>query len=149
MSDSVWPHRWQPTRILCSWDSSGKNTCLEWVAISFSNACMLSCFSHVQLFVMLWIVAHQAPLSIGFSRQEYWNGLPYPSPGDLPDPGIEPMSLALAGGFFITSTTWDYILLWVLLRKWFLWYKKLEAKTSLWKLAFPHWASSLLDSRSF
>ena len=61
--------------------------------------------------LMLWTVAHQASLSIGFSSQEYWNGLPYPSPGDLPDPGIEPMSPALAGGFFTTSATWDYILL--------------------------------------
>ena len=55
-------------------------------------------------------VAHQAPLSMGFSRQEYWSGLPCPSPGDLPDPGIEPVSLtspALAGGFFTTSTTWE------------------------------------------
>ena len=72
---------------------------------------MISRFSHVQLFVMLWTVAHQASLSIGFSSQEYWNGLPYPSPGDLPDPGIEPTSPALAGGFFTTSATWDYILL--------------------------------------
>ena len=44
---------------------------------------------------------------MGFSRQEYWNGLPYPPPGDLPDPGIEPTSLALAGGFFITGAIWD------------------------------------------
>ena len=53
-----------------------------------------------------WIVAHQAPLSMAFSRQEYWNGLPFPSPGDLPDPGIEPASpasRALAGGFFTTE----------------------------------------------
>ena len=47
-----------------------------------------------------WTVAHQAPLSIGFSRQEYWSGVLFPSPGDLPDPGIEPGSPALAGGFF-------------------------------------------------
>ena len=53
---------------------------------------MLSCFSRVQLFVRLWTVARQAPLSMGFSRQEYWNGLPRPPPGDLPDPGIEPTS---------------------------------------------------------
>ena len=56
----------------------------------------------------LWTVAHQAPLPMGFSRQEYWNGLPSPPPGDLPDPGIEPMSLtspALAGGFFTTCAT--------------------------------------------
>ena len=47
-----------------------------------------------------WTVAHQAPQSMGFSRQEYWSGLPFPSPGGIPDPGIEPVSLALAGGFF-------------------------------------------------
>ena len=59
---------------------------------------------------MLWTVAHQAPLSMGFSRQEYWSGLPCPSPGDLPHLGIEPKSLmspALAGGFFTTSATWE------------------------------------------
>ena len=66
------------------------------------RACMLSHFSRVQLFVTLWTVAHQAPLSMEFSRQEYWSGFPCPPPGDLPDPGIKPMSLspALAGGFF-------------------------------------------------
>ena len=51
----------------------------------------LSC---VRLFATPWIVAHQAPLSMGFSRQEYWSGLPFPSPGDLPDPGMEPVSAA-------------------------------------------------------
>ena len=49
----------------------------------------------VGLFAILWTVAYQAPLSMGFSRQEYWSGLPFPSPGDLPDPGIEPGSPAL------------------------------------------------------
>ena len=72
---------------------------------------VVSCLSHVLLFVTPCItVAHQIPLSKGFSRQEYWNGLPCPSPGDLPDPGIEPMTLrspALAGGFFTTSATWE------------------------------------------
>ena len=63
----------------------------------------LICFSHIQLLVTLWIVALQAPLSIGFSRQEYWNGLSFPPPGDLPHPGIEPASPALAGGFFTTE----------------------------------------------
>ena len=52
-------------------------------------------FSHIRLFETPWTVAHQAPLSMGFSRQEYWGGLPFPSPGDLPDPGIEPRSPAL------------------------------------------------------
>ena len=56
--------------------------------------------SYVQLFVTPWPVEHQAPLSVGCSRQGYWNGLPFPSPGDLPDPGIAPMSPQLAGGFF-------------------------------------------------
>ena len=56
--------------------------------------CVLSRFSRVQLFVTLWTVAHQAPLSMGFSRQGYWSGLPFPSPGDLPDPGIESTSPA-------------------------------------------------------
>ena len=51
--------------------------------------------SHVQLFATPWTVAYQAPLSIGFSRQEYWSGLPFPSPGDLPNPGIEPESPTL------------------------------------------------------
>ena len=51
--------------------------------------------SHVRLFVTPWTVAHQTPPSMGFSRQEYWSGLPLPSPGDLPDPGIEPRSPAL------------------------------------------------------
>ena len=50
-----------------------------------------------------WTTAHQAPLSMGFSRQEYWNGLPCPSPGELPDAGIEPASPELAGGFFTTE----------------------------------------------
>ena len=51
--------------------------------------------SHVRLFATLWTVAYQASPSMGFSRQEYWSGLPFPSPGDLPDPGIEPRSPAL------------------------------------------------------
>ena len=56
---------------------------------------MLSRFSHVQLFATLWTAARQAPLSLEFSRQEYWHGLLCPLPGDLPDPGIEPESLSL------------------------------------------------------
>ena len=54
---------------------------------------MLNRFSHVQFFATQWIVALQAPLSTGFSRQGYWRGLPCSSPGDLPDPGVKPMSL--------------------------------------------------------
>ena len=62
--------------------------------------------SRVRLFATPWTVARQAPLSMGFSRQEYWSGLPFPPPEDLPDPGIEPVSPvspALAGGFVITE----------------------------------------------
>ena len=58
-------------------------------------ACMLSHFSCAQLFVTPWTVAHQAPLSMRFSRQEYWSELPCPPPGDLPNPGIKPSSPAL------------------------------------------------------
>ena len=71
-------------------------------------------FSHVQLFVTLWTVACQAPLSIGFPRQEYWSGLLYPPSGDLPDPGSEPASLmspALAAGLFTASATWDTLVI--------------------------------------
>ena len=65
-------------------------------------------FSHVQLFATLWTVACQAPLSMGFSRQEYWSGLPCTSPGHLPDPGSKPVSLmspALACEFFTIRAT--------------------------------------------
>ena len=69
---------------------------------------VLSHFSRVQLFATPWTVAHQAPLSQGFSRREYWSGLPCPPSGGLADPGIEPgslMSPALAGRFFTESDT--------------------------------------------
>ena len=59
--------------------------------------------SHVRLFVTPWTITRQAPPSMGFPRQEYWSGLPFPSPGDLPDPGIEPTSPAVAGKFFTTE----------------------------------------------
>ena len=64
---------------------------------------MLSCFSSVQLFVTPWTPAHQAPLSMVFSRQGYWHGLPCPAPGHLHNPGIGPRSPALAGGFSTTE----------------------------------------------
>ena len=77
-----------------------------------SHTCTLSRFRHVRLFVTLWTVACQAPLSMRFSRQEQWSGLACPPLGDLPDPGIKPMSLmspALAGGFFTTTRTiWEW-----------------------------------------
>ena len=68
---------------------------------------VLSC---VQLFATPWTVAHQAALSMEFSRQEYWSGLPFPTPGNLPDPEIKLMSFAfpaLVGGLFTTNATWE------------------------------------------
>ena len=69
------------------------------------HAYVLKPFSHVQLFATPWTVAHQAPLSMGFFRPEYWSGLPCLPPGDLPNPEIEHASPALVSGFFLTSTT--------------------------------------------
>ena len=66
--------------------------------------------SGVQLFVTPWTVAHQAPLPLEFSRQEYWSGLPFPISWGPPNPGLEPVSLvspALAGSFFSTGVTWE------------------------------------------
>ena len=87
---------------------------------------VLNLFSHVQLFVIPWTVARQAPLSMGFSRQEYWSGLPCCPPGNLPNPGIKSASLmspALAGSFFTTSATWRalvlcYLILYIGVRVW-------------------------------
>ena len=73
------------------------------------HACLLCHFSRVDS-ATLWTVAHQASLSMGFSRQERWSGLPCLPPGDLPDPGIEPSPLlfpALAGRFITTSDNWE------------------------------------------
>ena len=102
----------------CHLSSGGqKCSCLRATGLTPKNSleilysfctCLLSLCSHARFFATLWTVACQAPLSVEFSRQEYWSGLPCPSPGDLPDPGIEPasVSLALTGGFFTTSATW-------------------------------------------
>ena len=133
MSDSVLPHRQQPTRLPHPWDSPGNNTgvgchfllqcmkvrsesevalsCLTlcdpnypnclwkvirfswghegWTGMTWLCLCVLSCFSCVHLFAMLWTIACQASLSMGFFRWEYWSGLPCPPPGDLPDPRIK------------------------------------------------------------
>ena len=70
------------------------------------SACVLSRFGRVRLFVTPWTVAHQAPLSMGFSRQEYWGGLLCPPPGGLPNPGIKPTSL-LSPALAITLPWWD------------------------------------------
>ena len=82
---------------------------LEWVAISFSNAwkwnMKVKSLSHVRLLVTPWTSAYQAPASIGFSRQEYWSGLPFPSPEEIPDPGIKPGSIHIVGRCFTIWAT--------------------------------------------
>ena len=102
----------QHTRLVCPSLSPRycSNSCplsqQHYVTISM-HSYMLSRFGRVWLFVTLWSVACQAPLSVGFSRQEYWSGLPCPPPEDLPHTGIEPESLmspVLADGFFTTTT---------------------------------------------
>ena len=83
-----------------------KTRCQGNGTLATEHACVLSPLP--TLFVTPWTSAHQAPLPMGFSRQEHWNGLPFPPPGDFHDPGIKPMSLkspVLAGRFFTTSTT--------------------------------------------
>ena len=73
------------------------------------HACVLSCFSRVQLLTTIWTVDRQVPLSVGSSRQ-YWSGLPFPPPGSLPNPETElasPLSPTLAGRLFTTSATWN------------------------------------------
>ena len=72
----------------------------EWMC---GPVCVSQLLSRIWLFATSWTVAFQASLSVGFSRQEYWSGLPFPPPGDLPNPGVEPTSLALAGTFFTTT----------------------------------------------
>ena len=68
--------------------------------MTYLGTCMLSHFSHVQFFVTLWTVAHQISLSMGFSRQEYWSGLPFPSPGGSPQPRDWTQISHIAGRFF-------------------------------------------------
>ena len=101
------PHRRPPTRLPRPWDSPGKNT--EWVAISFSNAWKWKVkeesLSRGRLLATLWTVAYQAPPSMGFSRQEYWRGLPLPSLQNVADrKQIQICFLELSGIFFWTCS---------------------------------------------
>ena len=89
---------------------SGGGTRFSILSAHLLRACVLSHFSHVHLFEMLWTTFHQAPLSMGFSSQEQRSGLLCPPPGDLPDSGVELESLlapALVGRLFTTSATWE------------------------------------------
>ena len=89
-------------------DKRDKELLLEYNRNQHGRAQCCVVLSCVQPFATSWTAVHQVPLSMGFSRQEYWSGSSFPTPGDLPDPGMEPVSLvspALVGGFFITSVT--------------------------------------------
>ena len=115
----AWRWKWQPTPVFLPGKSPGQRSMVEYSPLGHKRVkhhltikqqleihlelpdCYLPCilnaqsFSCVQLFATPWTVAHQAPLSMGFSRQEYWSGLPFPPPEDLPDLGIKPVSPAL------------------------------------------------------
>ena len=108
---AIWPNNWAPSldpgKINLMFSGCGRGLrhaprqrSVSWEAMP---ACVPCGLRRVRLFVTLWTVAHRAPLSREFSRQEYWSGLPFSSPGDLPDPGIKPKSPALAGRFFTTE----------------------------------------------
>ena len=118
----TWTHT-ENTNILTKWDYTQAVPVMDTILLFFTSSfalhssssrpqhsCKLSRFSHVQFFVTLWTAALQAPLCMGFSRQEYWSGLSCPPPRNLPKPGVgftSLTSLALADGFFTTSTTWQ------------------------------------------
>ena len=88
---------------LCVWYGHGRDLQRLRYSTLLPSYCCLVAKLHLNLLVTLWAVACQALLTMAFSRQEYWSGLPFPSPGDLPYPGIKPTSSALAGGFFTTE----------------------------------------------
>ena len=99
--EDLWSQLW----ILSTWGGEGdhpKGLCYL-QGSGQTDFRLLAHFSHVQLFATLWTLALQAPLSMGFSRQEYWSGLPCPPTGDLPDPVIETKSPVMADGFSATS----------------------------------------------
>ena len=115
-----WRRKWQPTPVFLPGEPQGQQSlvgCRLWgrrVRHDWSNlaAAVAAAAAVLRCSVVwpYWTVAHQAPLSMGFSRLEYWSGLPFPCPGYLPDPEIEPASLespALAGRFFTTSAIWE------------------------------------------
>ena len=88
----------------CVWMQGGGDEVLQGILSSQTadqTVVHVHLLSPVWPFATLWTIAHQVPLSMVFSRQEYWSGLPFPSAGDLSDPGIEPISPTLAGGFFL------------------------------------------------
>ena len=108
MSDSVQPHRRQPTRLPRPWDSPGKNT---GVGCHFLLQCMKvksESLSRVRLLATPWTAAYQAPPSMGFSRQEYWSGVPLPSPSLTKLKRTESLSKHQGGYVDVTKTTYVY-----------------------------------------
>ena len=133
-----WRRKWQPTPVFMPEESHGQRslagyslglqrwalTNLSPVSLRKSVKVKVKSLSRVQLFGTPWTVAHQTPLSIGFSRQEFRSGLPFLSPGDLPNPGIEPRSLTLQADSLLSeppdpAPQNDYILSLSLTRFWF------------------------------
>ena len=101
--EDLWSQLW----ILSTWGGEGyhpKGLCYL-QGSGQTDFRLLAHFSHVQLFATLWTLTLQAPLSMGFSRQEYWSGLPCPLPGNLPNPGVFCVS-RIEGGFFTHWATW-------------------------------------------
>ena len=98
LENSHTPTIWPMSSTAASYSLKEKKQC-PYIAIHDIQLCVCAqSLSRVQLFGTPWAAARQAPLSMGFSRQEYWSGLPCPPPGDLPNPGIEPRSSRIAGG---------------------------------------------------
>ena len=99
--------------LMCQAKSKARKDCCPSSAVRQEELPLVQSLSLVQLFETPWTAARQAPLSRGFPRQEYWNGLPFPPPGDPPDPGMELISLALGGGFFTTEPpkNWQFPLI--------------------------------------
>ena len=101
-----WRRKWQATPVFLPGESQRQGSlvgCHLWGHAELDTTEVTSHFSRVWLFAILRTIAHQAPLSMGFSRQEYWSGQPIPSPVDFPDPGIEPESPALQADSFPTE----------------------------------------------
>ena len=109
MSDSVRPHRWQPTRLPHPWGSPGKNT---GVGCHFLLQCMKvkgKSLSHVRLFATPWTTAYQAPPSMGFSRQEYWSGLPVPSTSwSHTSPLVNATRSTIFQCYLLSGTCWSW-----------------------------------------
>ena len=122
VSDGVWEAHWgltwvglaTPLLVILNFNllrTSDSNCLKNWLSLVLYKCLVVSqMLSCVWLFATPWTVAHQAPLSMKFSRQEYWSGLPFSLPGDLPNPGVKPMSLtspASAGGFLLARCVLD------------------------------------------